>query len=140
MSNCRKLRIESRDPIKCTNAGRSNIGEFRQKRINELTTKINRTVQEEKELKYMSAKSILNFNVRFFSNLKLDDEFDRRIEEFYSETNRTSRQKACIISIHSKMNLIFFYIFTRILLDHKTLQIILSNTMKSEPGKILFLF
>jgi hypothetical protein len=49
----RKSQSEQHKPFKLANTYQSNIKEIRLKRINNLITKINRTEQEEKQLKYV---------------------------------------------------------------------------------------
>ncbi|CAF3795794.1 unnamed protein product [Rotaria magnacalcarata] len=68
-SSIRKPRHQ--EPIKLANSRQNNISELRLIRIHDLLNKNERTDQEEKEL----------------NNLKLENEFDRRVEEFNSHTN-----------------------------------------------------
>ncbi|CAF3461693.1 unnamed protein product [Rotaria socialis] len=69
VSSIRKPRPQ--EPIKLANSRQNNISELRLIRIHDLLNKNERTDQEEKEL----------------NNLKLENEFDRRVEEFNSHTN-----------------------------------------------------
>ncbi|UJR10573.1 hypothetical protein I4U23_014773 [Adineta vaga] len=62
---------KQQEPIKLINTYRTNLKDIRRKRIDDLLTKIHRTENEEKEL----------------NDLQLDDEFDHRVGEFYSQTN-----------------------------------------------------
>ncbi|CAF4049855.1 unnamed protein product, partial [Rotaria sp. Silwood2] len=80
-SSMRKIEIEQEELTKLGNTNQNNISEIRLKRMNDLITKLNRTEQEEKEL----------------NNLKLDNEFDCRVEEFYSQMNINNNQEACAI-------------------------------------------
>ncbi|CAF3620661.1 unnamed protein product [Rotaria sordida] len=82
-SPMRKLQAEEEEEklTKFANTNEDNISEIRSKRINDLITKLNRTEQEEKEL----------------NSLKLDNEFDCRVEEFYSQLKFNNNQKAYII-------------------------------------------
>ena len=65
------LSSSMRKPNKLANSRQNNISEIRIKRINDLITRNDRTDQEEKEL----------------NNLRLEHDFDRRVEEFHLQTN-----------------------------------------------------
>ncbi|CAF2382178.1 unnamed protein product [Rotaria sp. Silwood2] len=73
----RKPRIQQQEPIKLANSRQNNISELRLKRINDLLNRNDRTDQEEKEL----------------NNLKLEHEFDRRVEEFNFHTNGNDNEE-----------------------------------------------
>ncbi|CAF1249551.1 unnamed protein product [Adineta steineri] len=68
---------KQREPIQLINTYQKSIKEIRLERINDLIFKINRTEQEEKELK----------------SLQLEDEFDRRVEEFYYQINENNTRE-----------------------------------------------
>ncbi|CAF0829403.1 unnamed protein product [Rotaria sp. Silwood1] len=76
-SSIGKFEIEQQELSKVANTNQNNINEIRLKRMNDLITKLNRTEQEEKEL----------------NNLKLDNEFDCCVEEFYSQINKNNNQE-----------------------------------------------
>ncbi|CAM2699473.1 unnamed protein product [Rotaria socialis] len=72
-----KPEIEQQALTESTYASESNTSAIRSKRIYDLINKFNRTEQEQKEL----------------SNLQVDDKFDRRVEEFYSQAKNNNNQK-----------------------------------------------
>ncbi|CAF4442870.1 unnamed protein product, partial [Adineta steineri] len=67
----RKPRIQQQESSKMINSRQNNISESRLKRISDLLNRNERTDHEEKEL----------------DNLKLEHEFDRRVEEFNFQSN-----------------------------------------------------
>ncbi|CAM4757051.1 unnamed protein product, partial [Rotaria magnacalcarata] len=72
----RKPQIEQQALTESTYASESNTSAVRSKRIYDLINKFSRTEQEQKEL----------------TNLKVDDKFDRRVEEFYSQVKNNNNQ------------------------------------------------
>ncbi|CAF5159351.1 unnamed protein product, partial [Rotaria sp. Silwood1] len=72
-----KPRIHQQEPMKLANSRQNNISELRLRRIHDLINKNDRTDQEEKEL----------------NNLKLEHEFDRRVEEFNFHTNGNDNEE-----------------------------------------------
>ncbi|CAF1359330.1 unnamed protein product, partial [Adineta ricciae] len=62
---------KQQEPTKLFNTYRANLNEIRRKRIDKLLAKAHRTEHEDKEL----------------NNLQIEEEFDRRVNDFYSQTN-----------------------------------------------------
>ena len=86
----RKPRIPAPEPMKLANNRQNNLSELRLRRIDDLISKGERTDQEEKELKSVARTTqavrtpLSNLS---FSNLELEHEFDRRVEEFHFQGN-----------------------------------------------------
>ena len=86
----RKPRIPAPEPMKLANNRQNNLSELRLRRIDDLISKGERTDQEEKELKSVAkgTRTVrMSLSTLSFSNLELEHEFDRRVEEFHFQGN-----------------------------------------------------